>query len=370
MKTIILSIVIFSLNSLTVFADEMAPLDPPYQNLQHPKVEKKFIFADTTTFQIKQKVTFETVVGQQSSVKSQVERGTCSIFSATALLEHLLIKQGEQNTLDLSEEYLQYLVSQTTTGEGSYSSRNFDLLISNGQPYESSLPYIGYKWNDLFAYGAQEKCGHLSDKPTLPNCLVAHRDPALLNLADEYLLDYNSVYYDPQFYMARTEAKQNKEKFFKASAQRDTLWSTVVIKEKLDQGIPLVLDVSFYYGSWNHRTSEELGIYRDMNLWEQGVVTYPEEGTMDRLKSSSKPAGHSVLIVGYDDERVIEFTTNMADGTTKTFKRKGVYYFKNSWGATNFGVTTTVGNQIYPGYGMITQDYANQYGSFHSLTLE
>lgn len=370
MKTLIFSLMIFSLGSATAFGDEVAPLDPPYQNLQHPKVVKKFIFADVTTFSSKKKVTVDQVIAQQSPVKSQVERGTCSIFSATALLENLLIKKGEPSTIDLSEEWLQYLVSQSTSEEGSYSSRNFDLLISYGQPFENSLPYIGSKWHDLNSYGARDKCGHLENKPTLPNCLVAHRDPALLRLADEHLLDFNSAFYDPQFYMARTEAKLNKDKFFSSKTKRETLWSTADIKERLDQGQALILDISFFYGAWNHRTAETLGIFRDMDLWEQGIVTFPEEGTMDRQQSATQPAGHSVMVVGYDDERVIEFTTNMADGTRKTFKRKGVYYFKNSWGASAFGITTTIGNQIYPGYGMITQDYANAYGSFHTLTLE
>lgn len=369
MKTLFISLLIFSFSGLTVFADEVAPLDPPYQNLQHPKVVKKFIFADATIFRAKPKVTVETVIAQQSPVKSQIERGTCSIFSATALLEHLLIKRGDTN-VDLSEEWLQYLVSQGTSSEGSYSSKNFDLLMSYGSPAEETLPYIGAKWNDLNAVGAQERCGHLAESPTLPNCLVAHRDPALLKLSDEYLLDFNSSAYDPQFYFARTEAKQNKEKFFKPTSKRDSLWNTAVIKERLDQGVPVILDISFYYGAWNHRVAEELGINRDMDLWAQGIVTYPEDGTMDRQMSPTKTAGHSVVIVGYDDDRVIEFTTNMADGTMKTFKRKGVYYFKNSWGASNFGVTTTIGNQIYSGYGVITQDYANQYGGFHTLTLE
>jgi hypothetical protein len=60
----------------------------------------------------------------------------------------------------------------------------------------------------------------------------------------------------------------------------------------------------------------------------------------------------------------------MADGSTKEFRYKGVYFIKNSWGATNFGVNTEIEGKTFPGYGIITQKYAEEFGGFYRLQLE
>ena len=90
---------------------------------------------------------------------------------------------------------------------------------------------------------------------------------------------------------------------------------------------------------------------------------------MDLAHSNEHSAGHSVVVVGYDDEREIEYQVKMKNGRTKKFKRKGVYYFKNSWGTTNFGTTTEIEGKVFPGYGIISQDYAEEYGQFFKLVL-
>ncbi len=373
MKTLLSFFFILGLNSLALAqtSDEPTPLDPPYENLHHPKVVENFLIADFFGFKksTNTKSAVESLIADQTPVKSQVERGTCSIFSATALLESRLIQRGDFKEIDLSEEWLQYLISQTTSSGGSYSSKNFVALFDYGQPVEKTLPYSGTDWKDINALGAKERCGHLTEAFQLGSCLTSHRDPALFNLAKEVLIDFNSPYYDTDFYFARSEALENKEVFFSPDSRYDTLWSTGKIKQALDEGHPLTMDITFYYGAWNHRLTEELGIHRDLSLWSQGIITYPEVGSMDYRKSLEKRAGHSVVIVGYDNDRTVEYTVNMEDGSLKTFKRKGVYYFKNSWGTSNFGNTFSIGDTIYPGYGMITQDYANQYGSFYKLTL-
>jgi hypothetical protein len=369
MKNAFIAVLIFAFASVA-FAQEEAPLDPAYQVMNPPQVSENSVWGELLEVLLTEKVPVQTVIAKQSPVKSQVERGTCSIFSATALLESRLLERGQFADVDLSEEWLQYLISQETSTAGSNSPRNFSALFANGQPSEATFPYDGSNWTDVFFDKAQDRCGHLvSDEYKLGSCLVSHRDPALLNLHNDWLTDFNSAYYDLEFYFARKEARLNKAHFFGPKARYENMWTTNGIKKALDAGIPLTMEVSFYYGAWNHRVTEELGIHRDMALWSQGIVTYPESGTMDSMKSPQKAAGHSVVIVGYDNDRVIEYTTNMADGSMKTFKRKGVYYFKNSWGTQSFGATFTIENQNYPGYGMITQDYANQYGTFYSLFL-
>jgi hypothetical protein len=92
---------------------------------------------------------------------------------------------------------------------------------------------------------------------------------------------------------------------------------------------------------------------------------------MDRAHSGDQPAGHSVLIVGYDDNYTITTQQLMEDGTTKTFTYKGAYFFKNSWGTTNFGVTfqTSAQAPIHGGYGAMTEKYAEEFGQFFQLPL-
>ena len=133
--------------------------------------------------------------------------------------------------------------------------------------------------------------------------------------------------------------------------------------------MPLILEAEFFYGAWNHRKADSLGIERDLNNWNQGIIGYPEEGSMDRKVSPNSPAGHSVLVVGYDDDAVVSTRVKMEDGSYKTFQYKGVYYFKNSWGPANFAATAKIAGVAAAGYGTITQKYAHEYGSFFKFSL-
>jgi C1A family cysteine protease len=75
-----------------------------------------------------------------------------------------------------------------------------------------------------------------------------------------------------------------------------------------------------------------------------------------------------VLIVGYDDSVTYTHTVRMTDGGSKTFTHTGVYYFKNSWG-TDWGSNFSIKGHWHAGYGMITQDYANEFGQFFTFGL-
>ena len=348
------------------FANEDgAFLDKPYKNLRHPKVDE---VRDVLNLAAKNNTL--AVIAKQSAVKSQMNRGTCSIFSATALLESLLVinKVAKDTRVDLSEEWLQYLISQTTTEEGSTSPDNFRALKQYGQPSETAMPYIGDSWEEARNDEANRRCGHLKAS-RLQQCLVAHRDPALLKASEEDLTNPNATTYDPEFLAARKEAFANRQRFFHGSTTGGSgyLTNTNQIKAQLDKGIPLALDIDFYYGAWNHREAEGLGINRDIKLWNKGFVSYPEKGSADREYSLNDPAGHSVVVVGYDDNATITFDAKMLDGSTKKFTRKGVYYIKNSWGTAGFGSEFTLGGKKFPGYGAISQDYAHEFGQFFQL---
>lgn len=338
-----------------------AALDHAYKNLQHPRID--FLgLADTD--QLPAKSDTLALIAKQTPIRNQAARGSCSIFSATALLESMLIVDGKADpSIDLSEEYLQYVISQHTTNDGSTSPANFAALHEFGIPSEQAMPYIGLTWTGLDNPAAQARCGQLKGMP-LAHCLTGHRDPRLLLLTDDQIGD-------SQLVAARKEALANKQAFFTADGEQKSgiVGTTSDIKKLLSQGIPLTLDIDFYFGAWNHRLGPNHGINRDLNNWQHGLVGYPEEGSMDRAHSREEPDGHSIVIVGYDDDREVSYTSKMTDGSMKTFTRKGVYYFKNSWDVNNFGPLTEIDGQVEPGYGVITQDYANEFGQFFQLTL-
>jgi hypothetical protein len=168
---------------------------------------------------------------------------------------------------------------------------------------------------------------------------------------------------------ARQEANIFKDTYLKNIKLNQHFYITEVATAKsvLRKGEPIVLEVDFFYGAWNHAKAPLYGIERDLDLWKKGIVTNPERGSIDFEESNKHSMGHSVLVVGYDDNKIITRTIKMTDGTSKTFTYKGVYYFKNSWGTDNFASDAKIGNVKIPGYGMIVQKYAEDQGAFFRL---
>lgn len=311
------------------------------------------------------------IIQKQTPVKAQGSRGTCSIFSATGLLESLLIiRRGFSGDVDLSEEWLEYLAVRNRQSDGSDGWTNFDNINNHGMPSEESFPYIGETWESLNSSElATKRCAHLTER-NLRSCLLAHRDPVLLNTPDQILAQVGHLLYDLPFLNARKSALELKGNHIKFSSRRYTVGDEKRIKELLSAGVPLIMESSFYYGAWNHRKSEELGIRRNMQHWDHGVVFYPEQGSKDEELSPTLSAGHSIVIVGYDDTVKVSKTLQMSDGTEETFTHKGVYYFKNSWGVSGFGKNFEFAGTNFPGYGMMVQDYAHDYGTFFQMPLE
>ncbi|MCB0386871.1 MAG: C1 family peptidase, partial [Bdellovibrionales bacterium] len=351
---------------------EGAYLDPPYAIHQPPKVKSVGSGPEEARSLDRAVVRndFETLIQKQTPVRAQEKRGTCSIFSATALLEFHLVELFDLiPTLDLSEEWLEYLATRNRTSDGSNSWTNFNLIDQFGMPDEKLLPYIGMTWKkESLPPLAVERCGHLTGV-SFSSCLLGHRDPNLLFASEAQLLDPSSGLYDPEFLYARRAAREVKEAYINYSSRDYVVRYVNEIQDLLDQGIPLTLGAAFFYGSWNHRTAPELGMARDMNGWYKGIVGYPEPGSVDAVMSPTKEAGHSIVIVGYDNEKRVTTRIRMVDGTMKSFTYTGVYYFKNSWGKDGFGRDFSIDGRPYPGYGMITQKYAHEYGTFFRLPL-
>jgi hypothetical protein len=363
-ERLVKSLALIGLFALSSFAYAEAPLDPAYKDLKHPKVDDRGHKAESKSDTL-------SLITKQTPVRSQMSRGTCSIFSATALIESLLIINNRATSeIDLSEEWLQYASVRNKQSDGSSAPSNFNALKTYGLPTEATLPYIGDDWNSELS-GVSElksaRCSHLWGS-LQKSCFITHFDPRFMTMSDAQLLDVNAVYRSEVFVNARREAAEFRDTNLRQNGVRSYGVSSVTtIKSQLRAGTPIVLEMDFYYGAWNHRLADELSIGRDMEAWAKGVIGYPEYGSVDRTRSPEKRAGHSILVVGYDDEKVVTTNVLMNDGTTKQFTYKGVYYFKNSWGTSSFGSQFEVDGEIVPGYGMITQKYAHEQGAFYRL---
>lgn len=353
---------IFTSLSFHAFADH-GP-GPGYRNLTHPQVDVRPDAQGVSRSNILEALKLQT------PIKDQGYRGTCSIFSSTAMLESLMVARGlDVEDADLSEEWLQYLTTQTTAEEGSTSADNFKLLRQWGQPYERSLPYGDRAWTSKRNGLAAKRCGHLKRSWQLRACLVSHRDPALLAKRDEELLNPNDELYDPEFVDARREALAIRDAVLLAPRGDDGIILKVSeIKAHLDRGETLTLDLDFFYGAWNHKGGRKWGIQASPSLWRKGVITYPEKGSNDRAYSKRDGGGHSVAVVGYDDSIEVSYWVKMKTGTRKKFTRRGVYIIKNSWGVEDWGRDFEIQGQKIPGYGMILQDHAHEFGEFYHLS--
>lgn len=327
-------IVTLTLSSNVLWADEVATVQPGKVTTL-PVVE--FSLRDFNPFEairIPNASDLQATFSYQTPVKSQERRGTCSIFSTTAIVESL-IKRIYQKELDLSENYLQYLVMarvKPVANEGSDIPMNLPAIQRWGTIEEKDWPYEPYDWNSASLPEEEEArkqatCGHLSSD-LLTRCWLAHRDPRL----------------DPQSAVAaqfRVSYSTHQMRYAPTNSLRQ-------IKNRLSAGWPMVLSLEFFYGAWNHRKMTELGIgERDMQAWERGYVSVPNE--IDIKLSRTSPAGHSIVIIGYDDA-------------------KRVYYFKNSWGTSSFGVKSDFfGEGTSQGYGTISYEYANRFGTFYDV---
>jgi hypothetical protein len=342
----ILAIILTLFSTLSFAKTDQAFLDPQYKNLIHPIVSK-------TSNKGIPKNDVAGIIAKQSSVKAQGSRGTCSIFSSTAYLESLI-----NNTLDLSEEWLEYIAIREKGYDGSDAPNNFSMLKKYGIANEQTMPYIAENWVKVFNPLSETRCGHILDDKQKKTCLIGHFDPNLL-------LQTNIQ--DQEFASAKTEAFLLRDQYLKFENTGFYHTSTNQVKNHLNQGTAIVLELDFYFGAWNHKLADDYGIGRNLDHWNKGIVFAPELGSIDYIESNKNMSGHSVLVVGYDDNKVITKTIKMADGTSKTFSHKGVYYFKNSWGTDSFGKDFNIDGVNYPGYGMIVQQYANEKGAFFSL---
>lgn len=268
------------------------------------------------------------LVALQSPVRNQASRGVCSIFSTVALMEHLYIKEGKLLRPDFSEQFLQWTVKAElkayTTTEGSNADRNIEAISRFGIVEETAWPYQTSRWstiNDARCTGKEQ-----------PVVCYTNGEPSdAAKAATRYKLPQGR-WVSPRRQSIKAFMTQNRQ--------------------------AVVAGMTFFYQSWNHRGGP-LPVNGDYA--RKGYILAPN--AKDIEVSKEKPAGHSILIVGWDDDLEVPTVDETgavvtgADG--KPVMEKGFFIFKNSWGTANFGLTNPKG----AGYGYISYRYVSQYGS-------
>lgn len=265
----------------------------------------------------------------QSPVKSQGSRGVCSIFSTAAYMEHLYITEGTITDPDFSEQYLQWSakveVGSFQNTSGSNATFNLQAITDFGIPEERAWPYETTQWgasNDAECEGEED----------LPTKCYTNGDPPQEALDAE------------KFHLPRSR--------FISTRTRD------VKSHIFNTKTGVVVGLTFFYQSWNHRRSE---LPRNLEYWGEGYVLYPN--AKDKEISLQKRAGHSILLLGWDDELEVPIRDEngevMVDESGQPIKEKGFFLFKNSWGKGSFGAENAFGD----GFGWISYRYVQEFGS-------
>jgi hypothetical protein len=274
------------------------------------------------------------LVAQQSGVRSQGSRGVCTIFTSTALLEHLAVRAG-QSDADFSEQFLQWSQKRERPGaertEASTLPEVMENLAVRGTIAEAVWPYEQKPWWEL---GHTECVGLESAMPI--GCLT-NGEPSAAALA-------------------AARQKLPVGRYLRTSAIKAYLY---------DHKTPVAVGLDVIEGAWSYPPT----VRKDRpGAWERGEVPYP---TALELKTArSKPRiGHAILIVGWDDDYEVPVLEDdgrpRLDASGRPVVERGFYVFKNSWGATYWGKSNPHG----PGYGLISQRYVNELGSAYVVGL-
>jgi len=270
----------------------------------------------------------------QSAVKSQGARGTCTIFAATALMENLYITAGlPAEQADFSEQYLNWSV-KTQVGDfpntgGSNARSNLLAINRYGIPKEAFWPYESRQWGSV----QDAECSGSKELPT--RCYTNGAPPqsaapeALFRLPAGRWLNTNSI-------KAQMTAKKQA----------------------------VVVGVEFFYQAWNHGAS---GLPINGDYQRQGYVTYPNAADLEA--SRKKPAGHGILLLGWDDTLSVASRDGqgelVTDAEGNPVMETGFFLFKNSWGTSSFGIQNPFG----AGYGYISMKYIEEFATAYVSDL-
>jgi hypothetical protein len=277
---------------------------------------------------------FTELVAGQSPVKSQGSRGVCSIFATAALMEALYIKAGAESP-DFSEQFLQWSVKNEVGAfrntSGSNAGENLEAISEYGIVVEGDWPYEPLPW----AAPAHPECSEGEERDRPVECHTNGDPPAAAMEAERHTLP------------------------------RGRWLNTNSIKAHLTtRKTPVQVGMDFFYQSWNHRRST---LPINPESWRQGYVLFPNDEDIE--ESHKQRAGHSIVIVGWDDDLEVPIVDKdgkqVLDQDGKPVTEKGFYLFKNSWGIAGFGIDNPHG----AGYGWLSMKYVEWYGSAYVSDL-
>lgn len=275
------------------------------------------------------------LMATQSPVRNQGGRGTCSIFATVALMEQLYTLEGSIVAPDFSEQFLQWSakveLGSFPNTDGSNQVQNIRAIQRYGIVEESVYPYQTRAWSTA----DDPRCSGASDQPTI--CYTNGTPPESVLAARRWTLPAGRyVNCNPRSlkaYMTENQAG-------------------------------VITSVEFFYQAWGHGGS---GLTVDRAGYRNGWVRSPSAADVEDSKRN--PAGHAVLLVGWDDTLTVPRIN--ADGTPTVDAQgapvvdRGFFLFKNSWGAGSFGAANPFG----AGYGWISMDYIAEYGSCYSSSI-
>ncbi len=272
------------------------------------------------------------LVDYQTPVRDQGRRGTCSIFSTVALMEHLYMVEGTISEPNFSEQYLQWStkfeLGRFPNTSGSTASANLAALDQFGIPKDHYWPYESVQWN-------------ASDDPECEGDHMPTRCYTNGNPPDE-AVEAQTYHLPGGSWLHPNDIKAH----MKMNGQAVTAGMTV------------------YYQAWNHGASS-LPLNDEHRA--RGVVLTPNQE--DLREGDADGAGHSILLVGWDDELTIQRRDEngdpKVDAQGNPVMDEGFYIMKNSWGTDSWGSE----NEYGAGYGLISQDYIHEHARIQSSDL-
>ena len=273
------------------------------------------------------------LVDTQSEVKSQGRRGVCSIFGTVALAEHLYIAEGTITNPDFSEQFLQWSTKfeerafQRTSG--SNARTNINAFSRHGVVEETVWPYEPNAWGS----SDDEACTGEDDQPT--RCHTNGEPTAEMLMAQRFRI--------PRGRWINSTAQSIKGHMFE---------TRTAVQAGGD----------FYYQAWGHGGSR-IPTYSEYR--NHGYIVTPNAA--DIASSNEHRAGHSFLLVGWDDDlevQAIDENGELAVEDGEPVMIKGFFLFKNSWGT---GWATE--NPFGAGYGWISYDYVDRFLSAYASGL-
>lgn len=274
------------------------------------------------------------LIATQSPVQSQGSRGVCSIFGTVALMEHVYISEGTLTDPDFSEQFLQWS-SKVEGGSfpnsgGSNANSNIRAVHRYGNVFETEWPYEPSGWGT----SDDAACTGDDDQPT--RCYTNGEPPA-------------SALEARRWHMPAGRWVSNRVDSIKA--------------HMFNTNTAVQAGGDFYYQAWGHGGSR-IPVYSGYRA--QGYILAPN--AEDVASSNEHRAGHSYLLVGWDDNLSVQSVDgegNLAvDENGDPIMQTGFFLFKNSW-----GTSWAQNNPHGAGYGWIAYEYVTDYLSAYASGL-